>query len=228
MAFAGFSPQAVQFLSELSRNNERAWFEAHQEDCERFVIEPAKALVEALGARLRQLDPKLQAVPKLRGSIKALERRRRFPNRTQPLYKPHLDLWFWSGRRRAWDNSGFFLRLGPERLSLAAGMIEFQKPTLGRYREHVLAEERGSALASIVDALRADGCVVGGETYKRTPPRVSADHPRAALLKHSALFGVLESAHPSQLCTPDFVDFSYQQFARLAPLHGWLVRLGEP
>ena len=112
MPFSGISESTIRFLAELSQNNDRTWFEAHREDCERAVIGPAKALVEALGPRLRELDPKIHAIPRVRGSIKALERRMRFPRGEVPPYKPYLDLWFWSGRRRTWDNSGFYLRLG--------------------------------------------------------------------------------------------------------------------
>jgi len=225
MPFSGFSPDTLGFLAELSQNNERAWFEAHRQEYERFVVEPAKALVQVLGARLRELDPKIQAIPRVRGSIKAMERRMRFPRSKAALYKPHVDLWFWSGRRRAWDNSGFFLRLGHERLSLAAGMIEFQKEALASYRQHVLDDERGAALANIVDDLRSQGCMIGGESYKRTPPGVPSDHPRAALLKHGGLFAVLESEHPQELATAAFVDFCFARCARMAPLHAWLVAL---
>ena len=144
---------AIGFLDELSRNNHLEWFEAHREECERVLIEPAKALVEVLGPRLRELDPKIQAIPRVRGSIKAMERRARFSRREMPRYKESLDLWFWSGRRRAWDNSGFFLRLTSDRLALAAGMIEFQKETLARYRTQVLDEERGAALATLVSSI---------------------------------------------------------------------------
>ena len=225
MPFSGFSESTIRFLGELSRNNDRGWFEGHREECESALIEPAKAFVVALGPRLRELDPKIQAIPRVRGSIKAMERRRRFPKSDVPPYKDSLDLSFWAGRRRAWDNSGFFLRLTPVRLVLAAGMIEFQKETLGRYREHVLDDERGTALATIVVDLRADGYVVGGESYKKTPRGVPADHPRAELLKHSGVFATLNGEHPKELGTPAFVDFALRHFSRMAKLHAWLVGL---
>jgi uncharacterized protein (TIGR02453 family) len=225
MPFAGFSPDTLQFLAELSQSNDKAWFEAHREQCQRAVLEPAKALVLALGERLRELDPKLQAIPRERGSIKAMERRRRFPNSTRPPYKDSLDSWFWSGQRRAWDNSGFYLRLTATRLTLAAGMIEFQKQTLPRYRESVLDDQRGSALATIVRELRADGYPVLGEKYKRTPRGVPANHPRAALLQHGGLFSTHDGDHPPELCGAGLVDFCVTHFARLAPLHAWLVSL---
>ena len=223
MAFSGFSDDTLGFLAELSRNNERAWFEAHKDECERWVIEPAKALVVALGARLHELDPKLQAIPRLRGSIKALEQRARFPNSKRPPYKDSLDLWFWSGRRRPWDNSGFYLRLEPTRLILAGGMIEFQKEALARYREAVLDDERGAALSDIVRNLRTHGYVVAGEGYKRTPPGVPAEHPQAELLKHRGLFTTLDREHPPELRTPALVDFCFEHFARMAKLHAWLL-----
>lgn len=225
MAFSGFSARTVSFLAELSRNNERVWFETHQAECESAVIEPAKAFVETLRPKLRVLDPKLQAIPKVRGSIKALEKRARFPRREAPQYKDHLDLWFWSGQRRMWDNSGFFLRLSPTRLVLAAGMIWFQKPTLVRYREQLLDEERGAALASIVQNLQAQGYVVGGESYKRTPRGIPQDHPRAALAKHGAVFATSNTEHPSELTTPAFIDFVFAHFERMAELHRWLLGL---
>src|SRR5688572_14833086 len=125
MPFSGFPASALRFLSELAENSDPSWFDAHASECESLLIEPAKAFVEAMGVRLKALDPKIQAIPRIRGSIHALERRRRFPRRDMKQFRDSLDLWFWSGRRRAWDNSGFFLRLTSARLVLAVGMIEF-------------------------------------------------------------------------------------------------------
>src|SRR5262249_49340218 len=155
-----------------SQNNTPEWFAAHQGDYETCVLEPAKAFVEELGARLEDLDPKIHAVPRVHGSIKALERRRRFGPRALPPFKAHLDLIFWSGAKRAWDNSCFFMRLTPARLVLATGMIEFQKQRLPLYREAVLDDERGTELVAIVAELRAAGYPVLGEGYKRTPAGV--------------------------------------------------------
>ncbi len=225
MPFSGFSERAIRFLGDLSRNNERGWFEAHREEYESLLVEPAKKFVVELGSRLRELDPKIQVIPKVRGSIKAMEQLRGFRKTPRPPYKDHLDLWFWSGKRRMWDNAGFFIRMTPTRLILAGGMIEFQKEALARYREHVLDEERGTALVAIVDELRREGYVVGGESYKKPPRGVPADHPRAALTKHSGLFATHSGEHPVELGTPELVGFAFSHFTRMAKLHAWLVAL---
>jgi len=74
MAFSGISKDTVRYLTQLSRNNEKVWFDAHREDYERLFIEPAKALVEALRAPLKKLDPKIQAEPRVNGSIMRIHR----------------------------------------------------------------------------------------------------------------------------------------------------------
>lgn len=225
MAFSGFSASAPALLAELAQNNQREWFQSHSAAFEELLIAPAKELVVALGQRLQQLDPELRAVPRVRGSIKAFELRRRFQQRERPPYKEYLDVWFWSGPRREWDNSGFFLRLGASSLTLAGGMIEFQKEALARYRAAVVDEQRGAALATIVSELRAGGYVVGGKSYKQTPRGISADSPRAALALHSGIFATYDSALPAELTTPAFVDFCFEHFSRMFALHGWLLAM---
>ena len=225
MPFSGFSPRAIAFLADLSQNNNREWFESQREPFDALLLAPAKELVTALGSRLQELDPSIRAVARVGGSIKAFELRRRFQQRALPPYKPHLDLWFWSGPRRPWDNSGFYLRLGTTRLVLASGMIEFQKEALARYREDVLDDQRGTALSTIARDLREAGYSIGGEGYKKTPPGVPADFARAALTRHRGLFATHDAPHPPELDTPAFVDFCFAHFARMNPLHTWLVTM---
>jgi hypothetical protein len=61
MPLTGFPESAIGFLGELSRNNDRAWFEAHRAACEAALIEPAKALVERAGAFRPQLPRERRA-----------------------------------------------------------------------------------------------------------------------------------------------------------------------
>ena len=225
MTFAGFPKQATRFLSGLRDNNDKAWFEAHRPDYEQALLVPAVGFIEALAPRLRKLDPELQAEPRVNGSILRINRDVRFSKDKSP-YKDHLDLWFWTGDRKGWDSSGFFFRLAPDRLLLGAGMHQFAAVVLPRYRAAVLDTRRGTALAAIVGRLRKAGYVVGTESYKRMPPGVPADHPRAALLRHGGLSAAWEGRLPRELGTPAFVPFAAKHFAALAPLHRWLRSLG--
>jgi uncharacterized protein (TIGR02453 family) len=61
--FAGFSPDAVQFLADLGANNDRTWFQPRKADYERLLKEPLEAFVVALGARLEARRIPLHADP---------------------------------------------------------------------------------------------------------------------------------------------------------------------
>ena len=56
--FGGFRPAAFAFLRDLSRNNEKVWFEANRDVYEREVREPMRRLVAALprNARVVNID----------------------------------------------------------------------------------------------------------------------------------------------------------------------------
>jgi uncharacterized protein (TIGR02453 family) len=226
MTFSGFSASTIRFLAGLSRNNDKRWFDAHRDDYETYFVDPARAFVEAIAPRLKKLDRDVQAVPTVNGSILRIHRDVRFSKDKTP-YKDHLDLWFWSGDNRGWDGSGFFFRLTPTRLILGAGTHVFAPPVLNRYRKQVLNEKRGAALAKLVATLQSEGFAVGGETYKKTPRGVPADHARATLLRHGGLYATWEGKHPKELGTVRCVDFAATHFGRIAPVHAWLAGLAE-
>src|SRR5258705_10366322 len=115
MAFSGIPKGTIKFLSELSRNNEKAWFDEHREQYEEFFLAPAVAFVEALAGPVKKLDPKLEAQARVNGSIMRINRDVRFSKDKAPD-KDHLDLFFWSGPKKSWDSSGFFFRLRPTQL----------------------------------------------------------------------------------------------------------------
>ncbi|HVY28824.1 MAG TPA: DUF2461 domain-containing protein [Polyangiaceae bacterium] len=222
--FSGIPKGTLKFLSELSRNNEKAWFEEHRADYESYFMEPAKALVAALAAPLKKLDPNIHAEPRVNGSILRINRDVRFSKDKTP-YKDHLDLWFWSGSKKGWDNSGFFFRLSDKKLLLGAGMHGFVPPVLALYREQVLSDKRGPELSKVAAALNKKGYQLGGETYKKPPKGVPAEHPRAALLKHGGLYSSWDGKHPKELGTARFVDFVVERYRELLPLHRWLSQM---
>jgi hypothetical protein len=61
--FAGFSPDAIQFLADLAANNERAWFQPRKADYERLLKVPLEQFVAALGDRLVARNVPLRADP---------------------------------------------------------------------------------------------------------------------------------------------------------------------
>jgi uncharacterized protein (TIGR02453 family) len=63
-SFAGFAPEAIQFLADLAEHNDRAWFQPRKAEYERLLRQPLEQLCVALAGELAARDLPLLADPK--------------------------------------------------------------------------------------------------------------------------------------------------------------------
>jgi uncharacterized protein (TIGR02453 family) len=61
--FTGFRPEAIQFLVDLTENNDRAWFQPRKGEYEALLKEPLEALCVALGERFAGRGIPMRADP---------------------------------------------------------------------------------------------------------------------------------------------------------------------
>jgi uncharacterized protein (TIGR02453 family) len=220
VSFDGFDPGLLAFLRGLREQNNREWFQAHRDEYESLLLEPARDFVEATGDELRPFVPEVGAEPRVNGSIFRIARDTRFSKDKRP-YKDHLDLWFWVGDRKR--GPGFWFRLDPEQLLLGSGAHHFDPGQLARFREAVVDDERGEALHRETERLAAAGYELGGKTYKRQPRGYEAPAERAELLLHGGVFGWMRfEPVPDEVFTPAFPRFCAERYRPLAPLVEWL------
>lgn len=218
--FAGFGEPTFDFLSGLANNNDRDWFDANRDGYKQHFVGPAQSFVVAIGERMQATIPGLRAEPKVNGSIFRINRDTRFSADKTP-YKTHMDMMWHVGLGRSRELPGLYFRMYPHTLMLGAGMHMFDKDTLAAYREAV-AGSKGDELTRILAPL--GDYEIGGQHYKKLPKGLAADHPRAELLKHNALYaGVQFGALPSESGSAAFVDFCADYFEPLAPLLQWIA-----
>jgi uncharacterized protein (TIGR02453 family) len=226
VAFEGFRPEALRFLAELGKNNNRDWFQAHRDEYDQFLLEPARDFVEAMGVELEQFARGVHADPRVNGSIMRINRDTRFSRDKRP-YKDHLDLWFWQGEGPSRACPGFWFRLTPQKLILGAGKHHFEPDLLDRYREAVADPERGETLQAAVQAVESAGYDIGGRRYKRLPRGYDVPDERADLLLHDSLYAGIEQPVPKEVETSGFPAFCARHYRELAPLQDWLLALSK-
>ncbi len=223
--FTGFTRETVRFYAELRENNNRAWFEENRATYESRVLAPAKLFVAAMGERLKTIVPGIVAVPAVNKSIFRINRDTRFSLDPRP-YKTNLGLYFWDRAHSRMESAGYYVGLEPPDIMLGGGMYVIPDALLGRYRKAAADPRRGGELAKIVTALRAiPGCTVEGSHYKRVPAGIDPGHRNAELLKHKGLYASFEAKVPGEFFGAEFVDYCFERFAPVAPLHRWLMKL---
>jgi uncharacterized protein (TIGR02453 family) len=220
--FNGFPNETIRFFEELKKNNTKAWFDAHRVNYEDGVKKPAEAFVVAMGAKLQQISPGINAVPKINKSLFRLNRDTRFSPDKRP-YKTNMGIWFWEGGRKRMECSGFYFHLEDKRLMLGVGIHVFSKELIGLYRDAVIDKKLGPKLRKVLKAVSDQGYTIGRKHYKRVPRGYAASHKNAEYLLYKGLTSMIEADIPDEFHTKAFVGYVFSHFKNMSPIHKWLT-----
>jgi uncharacterized protein (TIGR02453 family) len=232
--FTGFREDTLRFYRDLAINNKKEWFDDHRGDFEEHVMAPARDFVIDMGERLKIIAPNVKADPRVNKSLFRINRDVRFSKDKSP-YKTHLAIYFWEGRKKRMECSGFYFHVEPEKLLIGAGIYMFPKEHLDEYRDSVVHPVHGPKLVEAIKSIEGSasvkgegGCgIYGGEKYKRVPRGYDPDHERADLLLNKGLTAFAESDIPDEFYSEALIDYSFEYFRKMAPLHRWLVEMVE-
>jgi len=227
--FEGFPQAGLDFLRELEQNNTREWFEPRKAEFNRTLRDPALAFIAELGARLQTIAPDIRVDLRTNGggSLMRFNRDTRFSANKAP-YKIELPMLWWEGPGKKMQHPAFGMRVRPVGVGLMAGMFGFEAALLAAYREAVDHDKLGPELAALVADVRGQGYIIEGEHYKRVPRGFAADHPRADLLRHNALYAALaDDIPPAIVTTPELVEVCFEHCRAMAPVQQWLVKIAR-
>ena len=234
-SFAGFTPEAIQFLADLAEHNDRAWFQPRKADYERLLKEPMEALVGELAQRFEAKGLPLLADPKR--SPFRIYRDTRFSRDKSP-YKTHVAASFpWvdgpaarSGADEAPDRTphgnGAYFNFQPGEMYAGGGMWMPETPRLEALRRAIV-DEPGRVRAAIEDSgfVAWFGGVNSHEALKRVPPGWPADHPMADMFRwKDMVFG--RRLSDAEVCAPDLAERLTDGYVAAVPVFRFLATLG--
>ena len=176
--FAGFSPEAFQFLVDLALNNDRSWFQPRKAEYERLLKEPLEALCVELAGEFERRSIPLSADP-ARSPFR-IYRDVRFSKDKSP-YKTALSASFpWIG-----DGGGVggYLHLQPGDSYIGGGMWHPSPGRLAAWRSKVVDDRAGVHEVLGDPAFRQEFGNVSGDQLKRAPSGFSPDDPDVELLR---------------------------------------------
>jgi uncharacterized protein (TIGR02453 family) len=162
VAFRGWPADAIEFFEGLEADNSKSYWQANNKVYEQSVRRPMLAL---LGELENEFGP---------GKLFRPYRDVRFSKDKSP-YKTNI---------AAYVGSSGYVSLSADGLGVGSGMYMMAPDQLERFRNGVVAEQSGAALASIVTAIREQGyaCAVN-DSLKTAPKGYPKDHPRIDLLR---------------------------------------------
>jgi uncharacterized protein (TIGR02453 family) len=169
----------LDFLSQLAKNNNRPWFEAH-----RPAYEQARALFEDF---VDELILRLGAVEDMRGvtakdCVMRIYRDIRFSKDKSP-YKTAMSASIGPGGKKAYRFQ-YYLHLEPHNASmLAGGLHEPESAQINKFRAAISRDSRKFKSIVADPAFKRHFGEAGGERLKTAPQGYSRDHPEIKLLQ---------------------------------------------
>jgi uncharacterized protein (TIGR02453 family) len=218
---AYFTPDFFRFLSRLKRKNNRDWFQAHKDEYEATVHQPALKFITDFAAPLYEISPYLVADPRpSRGSLFRIYRDTRFSHDKRP-YKTHVAMRF-SHRGKDVHSPGFYLHLDPAGCYAASGLWHPEPPTLLKVRSAIVS--RPDEWRSVRKLLNWDDA----NKLSRPPRGFPCDHEFVNDLKLRDL-GTFVEFTLAQACSPKLMATFASACRKMSPLARFLSSaLGLP
>jgi uncharacterized protein (TIGR02453 family) len=215
-----FTQATFSFLDELSKNNNRLWFEDNKTKYEAVIRQPAFEFIAAMVPHLAKIAPNFRAeAKKVGGSLMRIHRDTRFSHNKSP-YKTNIGIQFRHSLGKDVHAPGFYLHVAAEECFLGVGCWHPEADALGQIRARIseFPEEWFSAKDQHKFTLNF---TLEGETLSRPPKGYPATHPAIDDLKRKDFIG-LSVLSKEQVLGKNLVKIAHARFSEAVPFMKFL------
>ncbi|QDT65452.1 DUF2461 domain-containing protein [Calycomorphotria hydatis] len=220
-----FTKKTFQFLEELAANNEREWFNAHEDDYEQHVREPALKFIREFQKPLKNISPFFEAVDKkVGGSLMRIHRDTRFGKDKTP-YKTNIGIQFRHEFGCDVHAPGFYVHVAADECFLGAGMWMPENKVLSQLRASI-DEEPKKWIKTRDNRQFQEHFELTGDSLKTAPQGYPKDHPQIVDLRRKSFIGISPLSR-KEVIGATFSDVVAERFKTGKPLMRWLCEALE-
>lgn len=221
-SFNGFSPQALDFFSNLGQNNNKAWFEEHRQNFEDYLMSPLKYLVSDLSDPMLAIDSDFVTMPAVDKTISRIYRDTRFTRNKSP-YKTCLWITFKRYSPDWKDSPCYFFELTADTYRYGMGFYSASKETMDGIRRFIDSNpDKFKKAISVLDKQKT--FVLEGERYKKIlNPTLPESLQEWYQRKNVYLIANCEAG--PRLFTRGILDDLKEGFVLLSPLYEFLRKI---
>jgi len=179
-AFPYFRPEALTFLRNLARHNDREWFQPRKAQFDAELKEPMLAVIRKVTEAMLDFAP-----PFVRPAEKCLfriYRDTRFSNDKRP-YKSHVAAWWSHQGLEKTSGAGYYFHISAKEVIIAAGAYMPEKDQLSQIRHWLLDHHSGFRKLLQKPAVRKAFVEFEGNPLTRPPKGFPCEHPGMDLVR---------------------------------------------
>jgi uncharacterized protein (TIGR02453 family) len=175
-----FRPEALTFLRNLAKHNDRAWFQPRKAQFETELKEPMLAIVRKITDAMVDFAP--NHVRPAEKSLFRIYRDTRFSNDKRP-YKTHIAAWWSHQGLQKTSGAGYYLHVSAKEVVIAAGAYMPEKDQLAAIRHWLLENHADFRALLKKSAVRKLYDEFEGNALTRPPKGFPAEHPGMDLIR---------------------------------------------
>lgn len=212
--------ESLQFIDDLTANNNRDWFLDNKKRYEKFKAD-YQSLVAAFLAEMKPLDPSLEFL-EVKNCTFRINRDIRFSKDKTP-YKNHLGIWMSSGIKGN-NRAGYYIHIGKTESFIAGGFYSPEAEDLKKVRKEIaFFYEDLEEIVSEKSFQEIFGNLDQGNSLKNAPKDYEKDHPAIEFLKLKS-FTATQKFDCNEATKSDFVQKTVEKLIVLKPLNDFLNR----
>ncbi len=209
-----FRPEALTFLRNLARHNDRDWFNPRKAIFETELKEPMLAIVRKITDAMMDFAP--NHVRPAEKSLFRIYRDTRFSNDKRP-YKTHIAAWWTHTGLDKTSGAGFYFHVSAKEVIIAAGAYMPEKEQLAAIRHWLLDNHESFRKILKRPAVRKTFSEFEGDALTRPPKGFPCDHPAIDLIRYKQ-WGMSTSLPARAALEKDFAQTVIRHFRLLAPM----------
>ncbi len=210
--------QSLDFLKDLSQNNNREWYHDHKKRYEKELKKPFEKLVASIISEVQKVDSEIDVPAKK--AIFRIYRDTRFSKDKTP-YKTHVSAIIAPGGTKNKEYPGFYLHVEPGMLMMGGGAYFLETQTLHQVREFITRNtDRFHALVTD-STFVAKYENVRGEQNKRLPKELTEVADKQPLLYNKQFYYMAELP-PEHVLREDFLEYLMEYYLAAKPMKDFL------
>ncbi len=209
-----FRPEALTFLRNLARHNDRAWFTPRKAQFEELLKEPMLAVIRRITDVMLDFAP--QHVRPAEKSLFRIYRDTRFSNDKRP-YKTHVAAWWSHQGLEKTSGAGYYFHVSAKEVIVAAGAYMPEKDQLAAIRHWLLDNHVQFRTLLQKPAVRKAFTEFEGNALTRPPKGFPADHPAMDLVR-CRQWGLSAALPPEAALDPKLAATVIRYFKLAAPV----------
>jgi uncharacterized protein (TIGR02453 family) len=207
-------PEALTFLRNLKRNNDREWFQPRKAIFEAELKEPMLAIIRKVSEAMESFAPAY--VRPAEKCLFRIYRDTRFSGDKTP-YKTHVAAWWMLEGLKKTSGAGFYFHIDPKEVVVAAGAWMPEKDQLAAIRHWLLDNHKEFRKLLNRPAVRKTFAEFEGNALIRPPKGFPSEHPAMDLIR-CRQWGLSTSLPASEALKPDFAAVLARYFRLATPV----------